>query len=110
MSSNIPDMTDSYESRCANWSDREVISFLEVCTKESLETHRKNQTFSSEGWKVIEKEMSKLRMPYYVKQLQNKLNLLARQYTTWDKLVRKETGIGWNPETNTFAADEEWWA
>jgi hypothetical protein len=42
-------------------------------------------------------------------QLKNKWDKLKTDLTTWRKLMRKQTGIGWNWSTGTINMDKEWW-
>ena len=42
-------------------------------------------------------------------QLKNKWDKLRRDYGAWRKLMRKQTGVGFNWNTGTINMDPEWW-
>ncbi|XP_054818148.1 uncharacterized protein LOC129317793 [Prosopis cineraria] len=47
---------------------------------------------------------------YDKKQLKNKWDNLRKDWNIWDKLLNKETGLGWDSEKNTVSAPKEWWS
>ncbi|XP_054782102.1 uncharacterized protein LOC129289368 [Prosopis cineraria] len=47
---------------------------------------------------------------YDKKQLKNKWDNLRKDWNIWDKLLNKETGLGWDGEKNTISAPDEWWS
>jgi hypothetical protein len=42
------------------------------------------------------------------KQFKNKWDALKKDYTGWMEL-QNATGLGWDPETKTMDADDDWW-
>jgi hypothetical protein len=42
-------------------------------------------------------------------QLKNKWNKLKNDLSVWRKLMRKQTGTGWNWSTGSINMDVEWW-
>lgn len=42
-------------------------------------------------------------------QLKNKWDKLRRDFTAWRKLMRKQTGVGFNWDSGTINMDKEWW-
>lgn len=42
-------------------------------------------------------------------QLKNKWDKLKIDLTVWRKLMRKQTGTGWNWDRGTINMDAEWW-
>jgi virulence-associated protein VapD len=42
-------------------------------------------------------------------QLKNKWDKLRKEYTACQKLLRKQTGVGFNWNTGTINMDHEWW-
>ena len=42
-------------------------------------------------------------------QLKNKWDKLKSDLTVWRKLMRKQTGLGWNWDNGTINMDAEWW-
>ncbi|KAM5554047.1 hypothetical protein ABKV19_026000, partial [Rosa sericea] len=48
-------------------------------------------------------------LKYTKSQFKNKWDLLRDQWKLWKELIRKETGLGWNPKLKTVDAPDEWW-
>ena len=42
-------------------------------------------------------------------QLKNKWDKLRADLSAWKKLMRKQTGTGWNWDKGTINMDPEWW-
>lgn len=42
------------------------------------------------------------------KQFKNKWDQLKKEYTWWMELLNA-TGLGWDPQTKTMDADDDWW-
>ncbi|XP_028796692.1 uncharacterized protein LOC114752138 [Neltuma alba] len=62
------------------------------------------------GWDNIHREFNeKTGRGYEKKQLKNRLDNLRKEWKTFDKLIAKETGIGWDPERNIVVASDECW-
>ena len=64
---------------------------------------------SKKGYKNLEDKFSqKTDKRLAKKQLKNKWDSLKKDYTGWMELVNV-TGLGWDPETKTMDADNDWW-
>ena len=42
-------------------------------------------------------------------QLNNKWDRLKNDWTIWQKLVRRQTGVGWDAGKGVISMDNEWW-
>ncbi|POO00740.1 Myb/SANT-like domain containing protein, partial [Trema orientale] len=69
----------------------------------------RNGQFSSNTWsKILEKLQSKSQRMFSMKQVKQKYNRLRTKYREFTELL-KQTGFGWDRETNTVTATEEIW-
>lgn len=94
----------------AKWDDKKTEIFLKVCVEEILAGNRPSTHFSKEGWKNLEKKFhDRTGHAYDRKQLKNKWDSLKKDFSSFAKLVEKETGLGWDNEKKTIQAPEEWW-
>ena len=93
----------------AAW-DRETTEVLiKECLEQIIKKARNNASFKKKGWKEIEAGFNaKTGKKYDNKQLRNRLDTLKREWSKWEALC-KETGVGWDPKTNTVVAPNEWW-
>jgi hypothetical protein len=48
-------------------------------------------------------------LEYTKTQFKNKWDLLKDQWKLWKDLVRKETGLGWDPKLKTVDVSDDWW-
>ncbi|KAI5391569.1 hypothetical protein KIW84_076399 [Lathyrus oleraceus] len=96
----------------AKWGDNsKTESLLKICIEEIEAGNRPTTHFSKEGWKnITEKFQNKTGYAYDRTQLKNRWDTLKREFSSFVKLVDKQTGVGWDHEKKTIMADDDWWA
>lgn len=81
-----------------------------LATKEKEKGNRPTKFLNPTGYKNVEvgffQQTGKL---YSRLQFKNKWGSLRTLYRDWLILKNTSTGLGWNDETNTVIADDEWW-
>ncbi|XP_037411730.1 L10-interacting MYB domain-containing protein-like isoform X2 [Triticum dicoccoides] len=94
----------------ANWSPEMTTVFCNLAAKEKEKGNRPAKFFNPAGYKNVEvgffQQTGKL---YSRLQFKNKWGSLRTLYRDWLILKNTSTGLGWNDETNTMIADDEWW-
>ncbi|XP_012846397.1 PREDICTED: uncharacterized protein LOC105966383 [Erythranthe guttata] len=87
------------------------IKFIELCEEEIGKGNRPNSHFNSSGWKILVRRFNEVTGKNYVyKQLRNHWDSMKKDWILFKKLMHQETGIGWDPLTNSIEASDEWWA
>ncbi|XP_054794514.1 uncharacterized protein LOC129300020 [Prosopis cineraria] len=95
----------------ALWTTEETELFIKLALQQVKKNERKGSTLSKEGWEALMQQFNALSsISYDKKQLKNKWDNLRKDWNIWDKLLNKETGLGWDSEKNTVSAPEEWWS
>ncbi|CAL5215242.1 unnamed protein product [Lathyrus oleraceus] len=96
----------------AKWGDdSKTESLLKICIEEIEAGNRPTTHFSKEGWKnITEKFQKKTGYAYDRTQLKNRWDTLKREFSSFVKLVDKQTGVEWDHEKKTIMADDDWWA
>ncbi|KVF55443.1 Myb/SANT-like domain-containing protein, partial [Cynara cardunculus var. scolymus] len=62
------------------------------------------------GWGNIEKKIKeRTGKSFDKKQLKNKWDTMKKEVKLYDRLMRIESGIGWDPVRKTIVASPEWW-
>ncbi|KAI4998965.1 hypothetical protein ZWY2020_054829 [Hordeum vulgare] len=79
----------------ANWSSEMTTIFCKLVANEKLKGNRPQKFLNPAGYKNGE--------------FKNKWGSLRTLYRDWLTLKNTSTGLGWNDETNTVIADDEWW-
>ncbi|XP_044319257.1 L10-interacting MYB domain-containing protein [Triticum aestivum] len=94
----------------ANWSPEMTTIFCNLTAKEKEKGNRPTKILNPVGYKNVEvgffQQTGKL---YSRLQFKNKWGSLRTLYRDWLILKNTSTGLGWNDETNTVIADDEWW-
>lgn len=94
----------------AVWSLAVHEIFVDVCLEETLKGNKPGTFFNKEGWKNVEESFWKNSgLRYDRKQLKNHWDLTKGQWKVWGKLTGTSS-MGWDPDTQTFAASEDDWA
>lgn len=95
----------------AKWDDAEV-SLLCKYAGEAVERKLLSAgNLSKMGWKhVWVNFVPRVGKKYNMDQMKTKWRTLGRHYKQWKKLLGATTGIGWDEETGTLLADDDWWA
>jgi hypothetical protein len=71
--------------------------------------NRDGGCLSRKGYKNLEDKFAeKTGKRLTKKQFKNKWDSLKKEYTGWMELLNA-TGLGWDPETKTMDADNDWW-
>ena len=94
----------------AEWSDANTRIVTELFAEQVRRGNRPNTHLNSVGYAEVSKRFQEMTdLVYYKTQLKNKWDKLKNEYGIWKKLMRKETGDGWNIEKGTIDQDSEWW-
>ncbi|XP_054778067.1 L10-interacting MYB domain-containing protein-like [Prosopis cineraria] len=94
----------------ALWTTEETELFIKLALQQVRKNERKGSTLSKKGREALMQQFNGLSSRSYdKKQLKNKWDNLRKDWNIWDKLLNKETGLGWDSEKNTVSAPEEWW-
>ncbi|KAI3782588.1 hypothetical protein L2E82_12639 [Cichorium intybus] len=92
------------------WDHNTFMEFLKLCTIELENGNRPGSHFNKVGWSNIEKKIKeKTGKSFDRKQLKNKWDTMKKEWKLYDRLMRAESGIGWDPVRNTIDAPDEWW-
>ncbi|KAK9267824.1 hypothetical protein L1049_010260 [Liquidambar formosana] len=94
----------------ANWDAKAHDIWVDVFVAEVRAGNRTGTTFSRQGWKnLVANFNAATGRDYDRKQLKNRLDTVRKDWVLWEFLLGKETGLGWDSERQTVAADDEWW-
>ena len=92
------------------WDHSTLMVFIDLCMNEVKNGNRPGSHFNKAGWGNIEKNMKERTSRCFdKKQLKNKWDNMKKEWKLYDRLMRLETGIGWDPVKKTFNASPEWW-
>ncbi|KAI8015659.1 L10-interacting MYB domain-containing protein [Camellia lanceoleosa] len=97
------------------WDSNAVRLFLELVVKE-LESGYKGcvHIMTMHGYRAVSKVFQERTSRFHeVKQLQNKYNLLKKDWQSWARLMDTRhgpTSISYNEETGLIQASDDWWA
>lgn len=90
------------------WTNHNVDIFSDLGTKGT--GSRPNTHLTPKGYENLSINFAKETGLEYTKtQFKNKWDLLKDQWKLWKDLVRKETGLGWDPKLKTVNASDDWW-
>ncbi|CAM0870664.1 unnamed protein product [Alopecurus aequalis] len=71
--------------------------------------NRDGGCLSKKGYENLERKFyEKVGEKLVKKQFKNKWDQLKKEYTWWMELLNA-TGLGWDPQTKTMDADDDWW-
>ncbi|KAK4275376.1 hypothetical protein QN277_018468 [Acacia crassicarpa] len=94
----------------AEWDVETTKIFIDLCVDQIYKKQRLGSSFTRDGWKqIVPKFNETTGKGYTKKQLKNRLDSLKAQWTAWEKLFSKETGIAIDYVKNVVVADDEWW-
>ncbi|XP_062095056.1 L10-interacting MYB domain-containing protein-like isoform X2 [Humulus lupulus] len=83
--------------------------FIDIMVDEVNKGNMASGQFGSKTWaKILEELQIKSKRKYLIKQIKQKFNRLRTKYREFAELL-KQTGFGWDRETNTVVASEEIW-
>ncbi|KAI3763791.1 hypothetical protein L2E82_13788 [Cichorium intybus] len=92
------------------WDHNTFMEFLKLCIIELENGNRPGSHFNKVGWSNIEKKIKeKTGKSFDKKQLKNKWDNMKKDWKLYDRLMRSESGIGWDSVRNTIDAPNEWW-
>ncbi|KAI9127966.1 hypothetical protein K1719_000959 [Acacia pycnantha] len=94
----------------AEWDVETTKIFIDLCIEQIYKKERLGTSFTRDGWKyIVSKFNTQTEKEYTKKQLKNKLDSLKSQWTAWERLFSKETGIAIDYSRNMVIAEDEWW-
>ncbi|KAI4969936.1 hypothetical protein ZWY2020_000850 [Hordeum vulgare] len=99
----------SEETMVATWDAYRVRVFCDICMEEVNNNNRDGGCLSKKGYENLERKFyEKVGEKLVRKQFKNKWDQLKKEYTWWMELLNA-TGLGWDPQTKTMDADDDWW-
>ncbi|KAL3813372.1 hypothetical protein ACJIZ3_014640 [Penstemon smallii] len=94
----------------ASWDPKSTEIFIRLCVVEVNNGNRPGTHFNRIGWNnLIQNFHMATGRKYTRTQLKNRWDALKKDWGIWSKLMRGETGLGWNHERGTVDATPEWW-
>jgi hypothetical protein len=92
------------------WTDQYVSILCQLMAQQVKKGNRPNTHLNTLGYTEVSAmffqmtgiELSKL-------QIKNKWDKLRVDWNAWQKLMRKQTGTGWNNSKGVIVMDDEWW-
>ncbi|GJW27733.1 putative nuclease HARBI1 isoform X1, partial [Tanacetum coccineum] len=97
-------------SRKTVWDTSTHITFVELCLEEVRNGNRPGTHFNKIGWTNLEKNLKARSGKVFNKQqLKNHWDTMKKDFKLYDRLMRIESGLGWDPVKKTIDATPEWW-
>ena len=97
------------ETMVATWDAYRVRVFCDICMGEVNNNNRDGGFLSKKGYANLEMNFfEKVGEKLTRIQFKNKWDQLKKEYTWWMELLNA-TGLGWDPQTKTMDADDDWW-
>ncbi|XP_055814204.1 L10-interacting MYB domain-containing protein-like [Solanum dulcamara] len=94
----------------AKWDDDANIKFIDLCENEIRQGRRPHTHLNRDGWNnVVEGFNRAMGKNYDKKQMKNRWDNMKKDWILFKKLMRGETGLGWDTTKNTIMADDDWW-
>ncbi|XP_059310008.1 L10-interacting MYB domain-containing protein-like [Lycium ferocissimum] len=94
----------------AKWDNDASIKFIDLCENEIRQGRRPHTHLNRDGWNNVVEEFNKdMRRNYDKKQMKNHWDNMKKDWILFKKLMRGETGLGWDATKNTIIADDDWW-
>ncbi|RCV20982.1 hypothetical protein SETIT_4G102300v2 [Setaria italica] len=92
------------------WTDANTTIICSLFAKQVKKGNRPNTHLNSVGYDEVSNEFFNLTAIRLTKrQMKNKWDKLKIDLTTWKKLMRKQTGTGWDAARGVIDMDDEWW-
>ncbi|XP_022681408.1 circumsporozoite protein-like isoform X3 [Setaria italica] len=92
------------------WTDANTTIICSLFAKQVKKGNRPNTHLNSVGYDEVSNEFFNLTAIRLTKrQMKNKWDKLKIDLTTWKKLMRKQTGAGWDRARGVIDMDDEWW-
>ncbi|KAL6546189.1 hypothetical protein OROMI_021910 [Orobanche minor] len=91
------------------WDHNTQMLFIELCMNEVTNGNRPGSHFNKIGWANIEKNINdRTGKVFDKKQLKNKWDYMKKEWKLYDRLMRIESGIGWDPDRkNCLMCDKD---
>lgn len=92
------------------WDPSTHIIFVELCLEEVRNGNRPGSHFNKVGWTNLGNNLKIQTGKVYSKlQLKNHWDSMKRDWKLYDRLMRIESGLGWDSVRKTINATPEWW-
>jgi hypothetical protein len=93
-----------------DWNDENIALVCKLFAQQVLRGNRPNTHLNGVGYdEVIEIFKQAKGIELTKLQLKNKWDKLKPDYTAWNKLMRRQTGIGFDHAKGVAVMDDEWW-
>ena len=95
----------------AVWDAESTRIFCEICKVQTGLGNRPTVFLSPNGYKNLARDFAARTGKTYTKtQFKNKWDSTKALYQAWVYYTTKATGLGWDPYSKTFTADDAQWA
>ena len=92
------------------WDNKTHLVFVELCLNEARLGNKPGTHFNKVGYEnLIKKLKEKTGKDLTYKQIKNHWESMKKDWKLYDRLMRLESGIGWDPIRKTIDASPEWW-
>ena len=92
------------------WDPTTHMIFVELCLDEVRNGNRPGSHFNKVGWTNLENNLQNRTEKVYSKiQLKNHWDSMKKDRKLYDRLMRIESGLGWDSVRKTIDATPEWW-
>ncbi|GKC17017.1 L10-interacting MYB domain-containing protein-like protein [Tanacetum coccineum] len=107
---NVKHKSKRAASRKTVWDTSTHITFVELCLEEVRNGNRPGSHFNKIGWANLENKLKARTGKVFCKQqLKNHWDTMKKDWKLYDRLMRIESGLGWDPVRKTIDATSEWW-
>ncbi|GJR17565.1 L10-interacting MYB domain-containing protein-like protein [Tanacetum coccineum] len=107
---NVKHKSKRAASRKTVWDTSTHITFVELCLEELRNGNRPGSHFNKIGWANLENKLkAKTGKVFCKQQLKNHWDTMKKDWKLYDRLMRIESGLGWDPVRKTIDATPEWW-
>ncbi|RLM69715.1 L10-interacting MYB domain-containing protein-like [Panicum miliaceum] len=98
------------EGDSMDWNDENIALVCKLFAQQVLRGNRPNTHLNSVGYDEVIKMFKQVTgIELTRRQLKNKWDKLNPDYTAWQKLMRRQTGTGFDHAKGVIVMDDEWW-
>jgi hypothetical protein len=92
------------------WTDEHTTIVCQLFAQQVSKGNRPNTHLNSVGYdEVIQFFRQITGIELSKRQLRNKWDKLKPDFVAWQKLMRRQTGTGWDQSRRVIVMDDEWW-
>jgi len=99
-----------YQGDSMKWNDEYTTIIYQLFANQVHKGNRLNTHLNSVGYEEVSESLFQMTEIKLAKmQLKNKWDKLKPDLVAWQKLMRRQTGTGWNRANGVIDMDDEWW-